>query len=74
VEPYGIMVRKGDARLLAIINKTLTNLYAGNEINQLYTTWFDTEKLKVPMSRLFREAVRRPNTDPGFAHLLGYSL
>lgn len=74
IEPYGIMVRKGDSRLLAIINRTLSGLYANGEIERIYAAWFNTDKLKIPMSRLLREAIRRPNTDPGFAQLLGYTL
>lgn len=74
VEPYGIMVRKGDARLLAIINKTLVGLFESGEIERMYKTWFDSDSLKVPVSRLLREAIRRPNSAPGFAQLLGFTL
>jgi glutamate/aspartate transport system substrate-binding protein len=74
VEPYGIMVRKGDARLLAIVDRTLQQIYDSGEINTIYARWFDTATLKVPMSGLLRDAILRPGKDAGFARELGYTL
>ncbi|MDR1662393.1 MAG: amino acid ABC transporter substrate-binding protein [Azoarcus sp.] len=39
-ERYGIMMRKGDARLKTIVNKTLTHIVASGEIEKLYERWF----------------------------------
>ncbi|GAA5181522.1 glutamate/aspartate ABC transporter substrate-binding protein [Niveibacterium umoris] len=74
VEPYAIMVRKSDDRLLAIIDKSLKQIYASGEINAIYERWFNTETLKLPMSRLMRDSVMRPSKEPGIARVLGYSL
>lgn len=74
IEPYAVMVRKGDQRLLAVIDRTLGNLYVSGEIYKIYDTWFDTEKLRIPMSRLLHDSIARPSKDPGVALLLGYAL
>jgi glutamate/aspartate transport system substrate-binding protein len=74
VEPYGIMVRKGDARLLAIVDRTLQQIYDSGEINTIYGRWFDTATMKFPMSGLLRDAILRPGKDAGFARELGYTL
>lgn len=74
VEPYGVMVRKGDARLLATIDRTLGGLFVSGEIVKIYNTWFNTDKLRIPMSRLLHDSIARPSKDPGVALLLGYAL
>ncbi|MCX9156124.1 amino acid ABC transporter substrate-binding protein [Niveibacterium sp. 24ML] len=74
VEPYAIMMRKSDDRLQAAIDKTLKQLYASGEINAIYERWFNTDSLKLPMSRLLRDSIMRPSKDAGIARVLGYSL
>ncbi|WP_018609210.1 amino acid ABC transporter substrate-binding protein [Uliginosibacterium gangwonense] len=74
IEPYAIVVRKGDSGLLAEIDHTLADLYSSGEINKIYDRWFNTATIKVPMSGLLKEAITRPAKDTGFAKLLGYSL
>ena len=74
VEPYGIMVRKGDARLLAIVDHTLQQIYTSGEINTIYGHWFDTATMQFPMTGLLRDAILRPGKDAGFARELGYTL
>lgn len=74
VEPYGIMARKGDTALLAIVDRTLVGLFQSGEINKLYDKWFDTKSFKVPMSRLTRDSVARPTKEAGVAMVLGYQL
>jgi glutamate/aspartate transport system substrate-binding protein len=74
VEPYAVMLRKGDAPLLAIVDRSLARLYASGEINALYAKWFATESLTIKMSRMTRECFTRPNKEPGVAMFLGYSI
>lgn len=74
VEPYAIMMRKGDAGLAAVVDRTLSRLYADGEIDTMYRKWFATERLNIQMSRLTRDSFTRPNKEPGVAMLLGYSL
>ena len=74
VEPYAIMMRKGDAALGAVVDRTLARLYAAGEIEGLYRKWFTTERMNLQMGRLTRDSFARPNKEPGVAMILGYSL
>ena len=74
VEPYAIMMRKGDAALGAVVDRTLSRLYTGGEIEGLYRKWFATDRMNIQMGRLTRDSFARPNKEPGVAMLLGYSL
>ena len=74
VEPYAVMVRKGDAALLAVVDRSLARLYASGEINNLYNKWFTTDALTIKMSRLTRDSFVRPNKEAGVAMLLGFSI
>ena len=74
VEPYAIMLRKGDAALGAVVDRTLSRLYAAGEIEGLYRKWFATERINIQMGRLTRDSFTRPNKEPGVAMLLGYQL
>ena len=74
IEPYAIMVRKGDARLLGLVDRTLQQLFQSGEINQIYARWFDSSTMKVPMSVLLRDTILRPAKEAGFARGLGYTL
>jgi glutamate/aspartate transport system substrate-binding protein len=74
IEPYAIMVRKGDAAFLTEIDKALADVYKTGEINKIYDRWFNTATMRVPMSGLFKEAITHPAKDTGFAKILGYSL
>lgn len=74
VEPYAVMVRKGDTELLGEIDRTLSDLYKSGEINKIYDHWFNTASMRVPMSSLLKEVIARPAKDTGFAKILGYSL
>lgn len=74
VEPYAIMLRKNDAALGAIVDRTLARLYASSEIETLYRKWFAADGVKIQMGRLTRDSFTRPNKEPGVAMLLGYSL
>ncbi|MBZ8140189.1 amino acid ABC transporter substrate-binding protein [Rubrivivax gelatinosus] len=74
VEPYGVMVRKDDTALLATVDRTLARLYTSGEIDTLYRKWFDTDRLRIRMSRMTRDGFLRPNKEPGVAMVLGYQL
>lgn len=74
IEPYAIMVRKGDEGLLSAVDRTLRGLYTSGQINAIYDRWFDTETIKLPMSRLLRDSFSRPTKEAGFARVLGHSL
>jgi len=74
VEPYAVMVRKGDTALLAAVDRSLARLYASGEINALYDKGFKTDALTIKMGRLTRDSFTRPNKQAGVAMLLGYSI
>jgi glutamate/aspartate transport system substrate-binding protein len=74
VEPYAVMVRKGDTTLLAAVDRSLARLYSSGEINALYAKWFTTDALTIKMGRLTRDSFTRPNKEAGVAMLLGYSI
>jgi len=74
VEPYGIMMRKGDARFSDIVDRSLSRLYSSGEIHTIYKKWFETPALTIPMNRLTRDSFVRPNKEAGVAMLLGYSI
>lgn len=74
VEPYAIMMRKGDTALGAVVDRTLSRLYANRDIDALYRKWFTTERINIQMNRLTRDSFTRPNKESGVAMLLGYSL
>jgi len=66
VEPYAIMMRKGDAQLETIVDRTLSQLFASGEIRRLYDKWFATRELRVPLNPLLKEAFAMPNTYPAW--------
>jgi glutamate/aspartate transport system substrate-binding protein len=66
VEPYAIMMRKGEAQLERIVNRTLSQLFASGEIRRLYDKWFATRELTVPLNPLLKEAFAMPNTYPAW--------
>ncbi|KQV90458.1 amino acid ABC transporter substrate-binding protein [Rhizobacter sp. Root1221] len=74
VEPYAIMMRKGDTALGAVVDRSLSRLYTSGEIDALYKKWFSTERLTIQMSKLTRDSFTRPNKEAGVAMLLGYSI
>ena len=69
-EPYGIMMRKGDAAFKKVADNAMTALYKGGEINKIYAKWFTSPvppkglNYNVPMSGQFKNLVASP-TDSG---------
>ena len=66
VEPYAIMMRKGEPRFEGFVDRTLSELFASGDIRTLYAKWFATRELTVPMSPLLKEAFAAPNTYPAW--------
>jgi glutamate/aspartate transport system substrate-binding protein len=66
VEPYAIMMRKREAQLETIVDRTLSQLFASGEIRRLYDKWFATRELTVPLNPLLKEAFAMPNTYPAW--------
>jgi glutamate/aspartate transport system substrate-binding protein len=66
VEPYGIMMRKDEPQLERIVDKALADLFASGEIRVLYSKWFATKELTVPMNQFLKEAFVAPNTYPAW--------
>ncbi len=74
VEPYAVMMRKGDASLQAVVDRSLARLFSTGAITAVYDKWFTTDRLTIKMSRLTRDSFTRPNREAGIAMLLGYSI
>lgn len=70
VEPYGIMLRKGDAAFKKVVDDAMTDIYKNGEINSIYDKWFlkpippKGVNLNVPMGAAFKKVVAQP-TDSG---------
>ena len=39
-EPYGIVLPRGDHGLRLAVNTALSQIYSGEEINEIYNRWF----------------------------------
>ena len=66
VEPYAIMMRKGETRLEAIVDRTLSEIFASGEIRRLYDKWFATRELTVTLHPLLKEAFAVPTKYPAW--------
>ena len=70
VEPYGIMLRKGDTAFKKVVDAAMARTYKSGAINAIYSKWFEKPvppksiNLNVPMSAQFRKVVSNP-TDSG---------
>jgi glutamate/aspartate transport system substrate-binding protein len=70
VEPYGIMLRRGDAAFKKVVDTAMVNVYKSGEINAIYDKWFLKPippkgiNLNVPMSAQFKKVIASP-TDSG---------
>jgi glutamate/aspartate transport system substrate-binding protein len=69
-EPYAVMMRKDDAPLKGLVDKTLTGLMKSGEAEKLYAKWFMNPipprnvNLNFPMSPAVKTAFQNP-TDKG---------
>ena len=70
VEPYGIMLRRGDDDFKELVNATLDELYASGEINAIYDKWFVQAipprgiNMNFPMSGQLKKVIAEPTDDP----------
>jgi glutamate/aspartate transport system substrate-binding protein len=70
VEPYGIMLRRGDAPFKKVVDEAMIATYRGGAINAIYDKWFLKPippkglNLNVPMSDAFKKVIASP-TDSG---------
>ncbi len=72
LQPYAIMLRKGDPAFKKVVDDTLKGLFKSGEINKIYDKWFlgpippRGVKLDVPMSAELKKVIAHP-TDSGDA-------
>jgi glutamate/aspartate transport system substrate-binding protein len=70
VEPYGIMLMRGDAPFKKVVDAEMTRIYKSGEINAIYEKWFMKPippkgvNLNLPMSDSFKKVIANP-TDSG---------
>jgi glutamate/aspartate transport system substrate-binding protein len=68
VEPYGIMLRKGDDAFKKVVDAAMTDIYKSGQINAIYSKWFQKPvppkgiNLNVPMSAQFKKVVSNPTS------------
>ncbi|CAG0997533.1 Glutamate/aspartate import solute-binding protein [Burkholderiales bacterium] len=66
IEPYGIMMQKGDPGFERLVNNALVNMFNNGQAKQIYERWFNSRHMKMPMSHNLREALHTPNTHPAW--------
>jgi len=70
VEPIAIMVRKDDAELKKIVDRTVAAMVKSGEIYKLYDKWFleptppTGAKVGLPMSDTLKDVLKNPNDKP----------
>jgi glutamate/aspartate transport system substrate-binding protein len=69
-DPYGIMFRKGEPQLTAVVDRTFRKLGSGRDLIPLYNKWFVSrlptgEKLGVSISPQLEEAFKSMDDSPG---------
>lgn len=70
VEPYALMLRKGDPVFKALVDETLTALYRSGEVDAIYRRWFLSPippkgaNLKLPLSPVLRRVFATPTDSP----------
>lgn len=72
VEPYGIMLGKGDPAFKRLVDDALIALFRSGEIKRLYHRWFESPlppsgiALNLPMSAALQRAIAQPtdSSDP----------
>jgi glutamate/aspartate transport system substrate-binding protein len=70
IQPYAIMVRKGDPAFKKVADGAITAEFKSGDINKIYAKWFNSPippkniNLNVPMSEQLKKAIANP-TDSG---------
>jgi ABC-type amino acid transport substrate-binding protein len=68
IEPYGLMLRKGDTAFLRVVNNELSRLYKTGEYSKLYRKWFQEPippkdiNLSLPPSMVLRDQITYPSS------------
>jgi glutamate/aspartate transport system substrate-binding protein len=68
VEPYGIMLQRGDDAFKKVVDAEMTRIYKSGEINAIYDKWFVKPippkgvNLNLPMSPQFKKVVANPTS------------
>ena len=68
VEPYGIMLPRGDTAFKKVVDAEMTRIYKSGEINAIYDKWFmkpippKNVTLNLPMSAPFKKVVANPTS------------
>jgi glutamate/aspartate transport system substrate-binding protein len=70
VEPYAIVLRKGDPAFKALVDDTLAGLFKSGRIDAIYRRWFLSPippkdvNLQLPMSDALRRVIASPTDSP----------
>ncbi|MFD4840952.1 amino acid ABC transporter substrate-binding protein [Achromobacter sp. NPDC058515] len=67
VEPYALMMRKGDPSFKALVDDVLETTFSSGAINGIYAKWFESSippksiNMRVPMSPALQRAISHPS-------------
>jgi glutamate/aspartate transport system substrate-binding protein len=61
IEPYSIMLRKGDSEFTQFVNAQLRQKFESGQAFKSYDRWFLTSKLNVPLAYLTKDAYMHPS-------------
>ena len=70
VEPYAIMMRRGDTAFKAVVDKALTQFYQSPEFSKTYDKWFASAipprgiNLNFPMPATLKAVIAKPTDSP----------
>ena len=70
VEPYGIMLRRGDPAFKKVVDDAVIGLFKSGEIDKLYAKWFTSPvapkgiNLNMAMSAALKRAIAKPTDSP----------
>ena len=70
IDPYALMLPRGDPSFKRIVDRALTDLYKGGEIVKIYDKWFSKPippknvALNFPLSPALKKAFEKPSDSP----------
>jgi hypothetical protein len=71
VEPYAIMIPKGDPEFKRVVDQEVRRIIVSAEINPIYKKWFESPippkgiNLDLPMPYMLRESFKYPSDKVG---------
>jgi glutamate/aspartate transport system substrate-binding protein len=71
IEPYAIMIPKGDVKLKKIVDKEMRRIISSGEIYEMFSKWFESPippngiNLNLPMPFLLRDSFKYPSDKVG---------